>query len=116
MTVGADLRRRVKVVAGSDVERRTLAERVERDDGVDGFARARRVVFAHRDDATAVSVDDHVSMPDVCLGRNGARRSALLEAVQALVGEVGEEDGAVFDPVASATVLMNTVAGVETFR
>ena len=111
--IGAQLRRGVEVVAEGDGGGLALAKGVEGDDRVDSFSRAGRVVLTDRDDAIARFVDDHVRMPEVCFGCDRSRRATALLPVQALVFEVGEEDGPVPDRVMPAAILMHPAARVE---
>jgi hypothetical protein len=94
--IGADTRGGAEVAAlHEDSVASGVVVGIEGDNGVDGFLRLVGVVFADTDEAAARGVDYDVCIAQIGFGGDGAGiRAGWVEAVEAIIGEVGEEEGA----------------------
>ncbi len=74
------------------------------------------MVLAHGEDTLACGVDRQVRVAHIPFGTDGARRRCGILAVETLVVEVGEPDGAVADRVIAAAIFMDARTRVEAAR
>src|SRR5712691_6276388 len=113
---GAELWRRVEIVAAREHDRIASPVHIECDERVDSLAFPARMVLAHGEDTLAFAVDREVRMAHIPLGADGARRPCGILPVETLVIEVGEPDGAVADRVIAAAIFMDARTRIEAAR
>ena len=74
------------------------------------------MILAHADQSATQRIDHAIRVAQRGLGRDRPRRVAGLVAIETLIGEVREVDGAVMQRIRSAAIFVNARADVEPLR
>src|SRR5579885_2273518 len=113
LSIRAEARRGVKIVAGDQYLYLLTAVQRDTHQRIDRLAALYCVIFAHANQSVALPVNHKIGIAHLLLRRNRLRLRTRHQPVESLVGEIGEVDDALAHSEGAAAIFVNPRARIK---